>query len=161
MERNYNHTSRNGTRFETTVWIGGPIKVSTPDGITDDQLVQDCIEFGGCHGALLPHNNNDYLEVTVSLTKRTERPLPNMTSLSDLVEMPIPLTGPVEVIRDNVLMHFGQTRIFQHGGDFRMINDGDNGFKITISPDDALWVINRLGLEASIVPPNRRSVIWS
>jgi len=78
-----------------------------------------------------------------------------------LVEMPMPSSGPVKLRRENVETHFGATRIGQHGGGFRMWNDGDDGFKVTLDPLDALWIIDKLGLGATTSTIFRRTVTWA
>lgn len=79
-----------------------------------------------------------------------------------LFSIPVPPTGPVPLIRDNVTpASFGTAKIFQHGGNFRMCKDGDDGFKLDVSPSDALWLIDELKLGAVTMPPFRRNVIWS
>ena len=71
---------------------------------------------------------------------------------------PVPHVGPVTVIRENVYDGFGDAKIYQHGGSFRVVGEG---FKLTVSAEDALWIIDRLKLGASKPAPFRRSVVWS
>lgn len=85
----------------------------------------------------------------------------NPSILTSLVEMPLPSSGPVKLIRPNVEQHFGATRISQYGSEFRMFRDGDDGFKVTLDPLDALWVIETLQLGATPSPIFRRAVTWS
>jgi hypothetical protein len=73
----------------------------------------------------------------------------------------MPPTGPVKIVRANIDNHFGRTRISQHGGEFRMYQDIESGFKVTISSQDALWIIDKLQLGATVVPPFRRTVTWA
>lgn len=79
-----------------------------------------------------------------------------------LFSIPVPTAGPVPIIKENVTpTSFGTAKIFQHGGNFRMCKDGDDGFKLDVSPSDALWLIEELKLGAVTMPPFRRNVIWS
>jgi hypothetical protein len=84
-----------------------------------------------------------------------------MSILYSLVEQPIPAGGAVKLIRENVVEHFGSTRITQHGGNFRMWNEGDDGFKVTLDPLDALWIIETLSLGATASEIFHRSITWS
>lgn len=94
---------------------------------------------------------------------KSQRDKPPVDSLvMPLFSTPVPPTGPVPIIRDNVTaISFGTTRIYQHGGNFRMCKDGEDGFKLDISPDDALWLIETLQLGVITMPPFRRHAIWS
>lgn len=83
------------------------------------------------------------------------------SDLFALVVMPMPSSGPVKLIRENVEAHFGATRITQHGGEFRMWSDADDGFKVTLDPLDALWIIDKLRLGATASTIFRRSVTWA
>lgn len=74
---------------------------------------------------------------------------------------PVPHTGPVTVIREKIATGHDDVKIHQHGGSFRLVRYGDAGFKVTISADDALWIIDNRMMGASTQGPFRRSVVWS
>lgn len=75
------------------------------------------------------------------------------------VKRPIPQTGDVEIIRDEVAEHFKDSKIAQHGG--RLFRLHGQTHALTITADDALWIIEEMGLGASLSLPMRRVVIWS
>ena len=91
----------------------------------------------------------------------TPAPKVGSSALFALVEMPMPSSGPVKLIRENVEAHFGSTRITQHSGEFRMWSDADDGFKVTLDPLDALWIIDKLRLGVTASTIFRRSVTWA
>lgn len=77
--------------------------------------------------------------------------------LDDLIEKPIPLTGPAKIKREAIEGLRG-CHIVQHGGGFRMHG---NTFSVTLDALDALWLIDKLGLTAHKSDMMRRVVVWS
>lgn len=76
-----------------------------------------------------------------------------------LFEDPLPPTGPVTLIRKEVLGNFEDSQIVQHGAEFRMGN-ARHGWRVTLDPDDALWIIGTLKLRAKPSDTFARVVIW-
>lgn len=82
-------------------------------------------------------------------------------NVSPMIVEPMPTVGPVLINREAVRAHFGNSKIGQHGAEFRMWRDGPDGFKVTISAEDALWIIDDLKLGASVSDIFRRAVVWA
>ena len=82
-----------------------------------------------------------------------------MSKALELFEQPIPLTGPCKLKREAVNdISFAGHQIVQSGGEFRMHGVD---LRATLSPDDALWIIDKLMLGAGNHGIMRRVVIWS
>jgi hypothetical protein len=91
---------------------------------------------------------------------RKQRPTESKPRKLELFSEPIHMSGPVPVIRENIIEWFGDTKVHQHGADFRMIREGTNGLRISISAEDALWIIEELKLRVEASPMFRRAVTW-
>jgi hypothetical protein len=77
------------------------------------------------------------------------------------VQQPIPALGDVCIIRELVPDNFRGCKIVQHGGTFRLHQDrGTETTSLSIGEADALWIIDALGLGASLSIALRRVVIW-
>lgn len=77
--------------------------------------------------------------------------------IAKMISEPIPLTGPVKINRFAVVENFGDCKIVQHGSHFRL---HDESGSVTLSHEDALWIIDVLSLGASRSPMMRRVVVW-
>jgi len=77
--------------------------------------------------------------------------------LTDLVEYPFPITGPVKIKREAILANFSGCKIVQSGSVFRLHGFD---FSVSVEPLDALWIIQTLSLGASLSPLMRRVVAW-
>ncbi|MBM3966026.1 MAG: hypothetical protein FJ308_13330 [Planctomycetes bacterium] len=77
------------------------------------------------------------------------------------IEQPIAALGEVKIIRDLVPDNFQGCKIVQHGGTFRLHEDrGTSTSSFTVNESDALWIIDAMGLGASLSIALRRVVIW-
>lgn len=81
--------------------------------------------------------------------------------LEDICDLPIPLTGTVRLKKISkyvylVMMQEG-LQLTQHGGNFRLHSPD---FAITISPEDAVWMIEEIQLIPSIHQVFSRLVFW-
>ncbi len=83
-------------------------------------------------------------------------------TIGEIFAYPFPLSGPVKINRDAAAAAFdGHCCITQHGSDFRFYSDHpQNGFKVTITAEDALWLIEELSLGAQSSAIFRRVVTW-
>ena len=77
---------------------------------------------------------------------------------TDFVIGDLPVTGPVQIDIDRLVRNFGDCVLVQHGGSFRLHG---MGFAMTLSPSDALSVIDRGGLGAERDALMRRVVKWT
>jgi hypothetical protein len=93
--------------------------------------------------------------------KTTDREASVQSVVMRFIEQPIPALGEVNIIRDRVQDNFRGCKIVQHGGRFRLHEDtGTSTLSLTISQSDALWIIDAMGLRASLSIALRRVVIW-
>ncbi len=77
------------------------------------------------------------------------------------IEQPIPAIGEVKIIRERVPDNFRGCKIVQHGGTFRLHEDhGTSTSSFSVNESDALWIIDAMGLGASLSIALRRVVIW-
>ena len=77
---------------------------------------------------------------------------------TDFVIGDFPVMGPVQIDVDRLVHSFGDCVLVQHGGSFRLHG---TGFAMTLSPSDALSVIDRAGLGAERDDLMRRVVKWT
>jgi hypothetical protein len=77
--------------------------------------------------------------------------------LHEIVDWPLPDTGPVKINRPAIIADFRGCKVVQSGGAFRM--HGEN-FAVSLDPLDALWIIQTLALGAKPSPIMRRVVVW-
>jgi|688.fasta_scaffold01111_40 hypothetical protein len=71
------------------------------------------------------------------------------------------VTDNASVVRDLALEDFDGCWIAQDGGSFSLHrNSGSSTSSLTISSEDALWIIDTLGLDASLSISRRRVVLW-
>ena len=76
------------------------------------------------------------------------------------IQKPVPQTGHVKIIRENIAAVGKDVQIVQHGGSSFRLHAQD--MAVTVSPDDALWIIEQLQLGCKKSPIGlRRVVIWS
>ena len=67
------------------------------------------------------------------------------------------LTDNASVVRDLAVKDFNECWIRQDGGSFSL---NQNTSSLTISSEDALWIIDTLGLGATLSLSSRRVVLW-
>jgi hypothetical protein len=67
------------------------------------------------------------------------------------------LTDNASVVRDLAVKDFNGCWIAQDGGSFSL---NRNRSSLTISSEDALWIIDTLGLDATLSIISRRVVFW-
>lgn len=78
--------------------------------------------------------------------------------LAGFILTPVPPTGPVEIARDKVSANFRKAKISQYGGEFRIYSDD---YKVTLSPSDASWIIDKMRLTPERSEIFTRSITWS
>jgi hypothetical protein len=81
-----------------------------------------------------------------------------MRTADDLVEWPLPLTGPVKINRGAIIANFDGCKIVQTGGNFRLRSN--DGLSVELEPMDALWIIQTLALGVAASTIMRRVCIW-
>lgn len=82
---------------------------------------------------------------------------------TDLVVEPIPHSGPVRIVRENLDKHFGNNMIAQYGGEFTMFRQSKAGrplFRVRLTPDDAAFILGKFRLVPVPSPTFARSMTW-
>lgn len=79
---------------------------------------------------------------------------------SKMFQEPIPESGPVTIIKENIKTKWKKTLfIDQYGGKFYLKDS--TGRRVNIFPDDASWIIEELKLYANPHPLFRQCIIWA
>lgn len=84
-----------------------------------------------------------------------------MKKLANMIGTPMPSSGPVTLLRDQVKDNWcSLCRVLQYGAGFQIYCDSTQGGKMTLAPEDGLWLIEELKLGAHTTHPFRRAVTW-